>query len=237
MKLRIIDTETTSLNGEVIEFAMITTDERLNIISIQNNLIKPSSPVEPSASCIHHITNEMLEDKPTFKEVVSEYKVDYEKDMFIAHNSPFDKRMLIKEGMSELKDVKWLDTLKLAQKLLPKRYGEDKLGTLFYGYKCYLTMESEGDSHRASHDCLMLIEVLKRIMEEFSLDINQVYDKSIAPKEKLPFGKTKCFFKKHKGELWQDVKKGDPDYCEWIKSTFEGDSKNKELLKFLKGSD
>jgi oligoribonuclease (3'-5' exoribonuclease) len=31
MKLRIIDTETTSLNGEVIEFAMITTDEKLNI--------------------------------------------------------------------------------------------------------------------------------------------------------------------------------------------------------------
>jgi len=237
MKLRLIDTETSSLDGEVIEFAMITTDECLNVVSVQNHLIHPTTNIDPSASGVHFITDEMLEDKPYFSEVVGEYEIDYENDMLIAHNSSFDKRLLIKEGMDKLKDAKWLDTLALAKKLIPKeRFGNHKLGTLFYGYKCYLTMTYEGAAHRSDYDVFMMREVLLAIMKEFNLDIHQAYEASIAkapPRPKLPFGKTKCFFKKHKGKLWEDVKKDDPDYCDWIKSSFGGDKKNKELLKYL----
>ena len=230
MNLQMLDTETSSLSGEVIEFALVTCDEQLNVINVVNNLIKPTCPIDPMASCVNLISDDMLKDCPSFEEVLPKYKYNIEEDIFIAHNSSFDKKMLVKSGMTDLSDAKWLCTLKLAKALLPKRFGNDKLGTLFYGYKCDLTMEYKGASHRADFDVFMMREVLKEIMTEFNLDIHQAYEIATSPP---PFGKSKCWFKKHKGESWENVKESDPDYCNWIKDTFEKDSKTKELLKFL----
>lgn len=228
--IRIIDVETTALDGKVIELAMITVDEDLNIIEIQQDYINPEVEIDPSASCVHHITDEMVKDKPVFAEISKNYPITKD-DIIIAHNSTFDIRMLFNESMTVVKECLSLDTLKLAKKVTDARYGNNKLGTLFYGYKCYQAFNFKGDAHQASYDCAMLLSVLKEMMKE--ANITTIEEAITLSKKKPDFGTTKCFFTKHKGKTWKEVKEEDPKYCEWIKNTFEKDSKNKDLLKYL----
>lgn len=228
--IRIIDVETSALDGKVIELAMITVDDKLNILDIQQDYINPCTPIDPSASCVHHITDEMLEDKPVFAEVIGKYPITKD-DIIIAHNYPFDKARLVAEGVEVLKECKSLDTLKLAKKITNARYGNNKLGTLFYGYKCYQDFDFKGDAHQASYDCAMLLAVLKAMMKE--ANITTIEEAITLGKKKPDFGTTKCFFSKHKGKTWKEVKETDPEYCNWIKKTFKAEVKNKDLLKYL----
>lgn len=150
--------------------------------------------------------------------------IDPENDLLVAHNLSFDKARLVEEGLTCLKGIKTLDTLSLVKMLIPKRYGNDKLRTVFYGYECHNSMDYKGDSHSADYDCMMMREVMLKLFEEFDLDIDSAYAMV------SDFGK----FNKYKGVKWEEVVKSDPDYCKWILNTFTEDSKNKKLLDYLK---
>jgi DNA polymerase III epsilon subunit-like protein len=62
-----------------------------------SGLYKPPMKVPPEASAVHHITNQMLEDKVAFQESEDFKKI---KELFedkdtvvVAHNAPFDLMM------------------------------------------------------------------------------------------------------------------------------------------------
>ena len=101
-----LDTETTGTDE----------DDRLCQIAfkteaglIVNELFNPGKPISIEAMSIHHITNEMVKDKPPFKNSDAWKKL---KDLFadtnnvmVAHNAMFDVAMLRKEDIHPQKTI------------------------------------------------------------------------------------------------------------------------------------
>jgi len=112
-----LDTETTGAGEKdrLCQLAYKTEDG-----DIVNELFKPPLPISIDAMCVHHITNEMVKDKPALKDSNDHRKlVDLltdDKNILVAHNAKFDVDMLIKE---DIHPKKVICTLKLARSLDP----------------------------------------------------------------------------------------------------------------------
>lgn len=226
----IIDTETADISGGVCELAILTVDRgTFKVENVNHSLLKPKVPISPSAMCVHHITPEMVELSPSIEDFAQCLELDSDR-YIVCHNAEFDVRVLEKEGF-DFKGMKVLCTLKLARELFPKsKFGDHKLGTLFYGSGVYKTFEYKGDSHRADYDCYMLLSVLKWMLEEYNLTIDQAYD-LIQPK---PAYKKPCYLKKYRGQgiTWEELLEIDYSYMEWVANNFtwkEDDPEQVEL--------
>ena len=102
MKIIMLDTETTGNKDEdrICQLSYIVANENLEIEEIHNELVKPPIPISYEAMAVHHITNEMVEDKPLLKHTQA-YKrlkeLNSAENMVVIHNSKFDLDMLKKE--------------------------------------------------------------------------------------------------------------------------------------------
>ncbi len=96
-RLIFFDTETTgnTENDFLVQIAYKNENESFS------GLYKPKIKIPPEASAVHHITNKMVENKPTFKESTDQpiiKKLFKDKDsIVIAHNAPFDLMIIKKE--------------------------------------------------------------------------------------------------------------------------------------------
>lgn len=109
------DTETTGLevNDRLCAIGLIEGDE------VHYELINPLKKVPPSASAIHHITNEMLKETPVFagsKSYEKLIELNAPETIMVSHNAPFDLAMLQKEGIAWQGRV--IDTLKCSKALM-----------------------------------------------------------------------------------------------------------------------
>jgi len=88
---------------------------------IVNQLFKPPLPIAIEPMSIHHITNEMVENKPAFKDSPDHRKLvdllNDDKNILVAHNAKFDVNMLEKEGVHPKRVI---CTLKLARHMDPE---------------------------------------------------------------------------------------------------------------------
>src|SRR3990167_9730498 len=94
MRQIVLDTETTGINVEtghrVIEIACLELiNRKLTGISL-HHYVNPEREVEAGALAVHGISNEFLNDKPTFKLVVKEFMDFVSGAELIIHNAPFD---------------------------------------------------------------------------------------------------------------------------------------------------
>src|SRR5258706_12696727 len=74
--LAIIDLETTGVNiavDKIIEIAVIKLLPD-GTTQLKRKIINPQIPIPDSSSDVHGITNEMVKDAPTFKQVANEIK-------------------------------------------------------------------------------------------------------------------------------------------------------------------
>ena len=124
-------------------------------------MFNPGMPISIDAMAIHHITNQMVEDKPPFqgsgaykqlKELVND-----ETNIIVAHNAAFDMRMLDAEGIQPPRSI---CTLKLAR-YLDKNGVIPKYSLQYLRY--YLGFEIEARAHDALGDLLVLEELLNRL--------------------------------------------------------------------------
>ncbi len=158
----VLDTETTGLNPKeghrIIEIGCVEVMNRRVTNNHFHVYINPDRIVDDSAIAIHGITNEFLEDKPSFADIVEDYIAFTEGAELIIHNAPFDVGFLDHE-LSLLPNEKRrtallstvFDTLAYARKKHPgarntldalcKRYGID-------------------NSHRELHGALLDSEIL-----------------------------------------------------------------------------
>lgn len=202
------DTETTGVRSErdrVIELAAFdpvnnTTFERL---------INPQMPIPAEATAIHHISNEMVANAPTFAEIVADFTAFCEGDVvLIAHNNDgFDIHFLraeFKRSNCEMpSDWKFLDSLKWA-----RRYRRDlPRHTLQFLREIYGI--TANNAHRALDDVIVLHEVFKKMTDD--LHIEDVYSLINRPREILhmPFGK-------HQGVPLKNLPK---DYLKWLEGS------------------
>ena len=84
------------------------------------DLFNPGKPISIDAMAIHHITEKMVADKPTFKESDTYAKlqelISDINNVIVAHNAQFDMKMLNMEGIFTQRVI---CTIKLARYLDP----------------------------------------------------------------------------------------------------------------------
>ncbi len=120
----VFDLETTGLGrkARIVELAAVRLDAWQPTAEIQT-LIQPGIHIPSSAAKIHHITDDMVTDAPTFKQVAPQLVSLMQDAILVGHNIfSFDLRFLTKE-LREVYGVgpdHWaVDTLPLARKLMP----------------------------------------------------------------------------------------------------------------------
>jgi DNA polymerase III epsilon subunit-like protein len=206
-----IDTETTD-SGPADRLCQIAfkTEDGLTV----NELFNPGMPISIDAMAVHHITNEMVQDKPSFRgsNAWNQLRdlVKSESNVMVAHNAAFDVEMLRKEG---IKPKKVACTFKLARYfdkdgVIP-RYGLQYL-------RYYLKLNVDATAHTALGDILVLEAIFQQIhaqaVEEFGDDaVAKIIEVSNKPVlyHRMPFGK-------HKGLKMKEVP---ADYLKWLAKT------------------
>jgi DNA polymerase III epsilon subunit-like protein len=206
-----LDTETTG-SGPTDRLCQIAfkTEGGLTV----NELFNPGMPISIDAMTVHHITNEMVHDKPSFRGSDAWNQllelINSQSNAMVAHNSAFDVDMLKKEGIEPKNAV---CTYKLA------RYF-DKDGVIprysLQYLRYYLNLSVDATPHTALGDILVLEAVFKRIhtkaIEEFGDDVvARMIEVSNNPVlyRRMPFGK-------HKGMKMEEVP---VDYLQWLAGT------------------
>lgn len=86
----ILDTETTGLNGEVIQIAIIDHEKTVHF----DSLIKPKYPIPVEATAIHGISNETVENAPVWGDVSGEILSLLQDQLVIVYNAVFDRKMM-----------------------------------------------------------------------------------------------------------------------------------------------
>lgn len=161
----ILDTETTGLEPEkghrVIEVGCLEMVNRRITGSTFHRYINPQREIEQDAAAVHGITNDFLQDKPLFRDVVDELIAYIDGAELIIHNAPFDVNFLDHEfrwagsRYLEVKDYCTVfDTLVYARRKHPgQRNSLDALCSRYH------VDNSNRDLHGALLDAELLAQV------------------------------------------------------------------------------
>lgn len=216
------DTETTGIKSDRDRIIEIAAFDPINNLSFEK-LINPGIPIPAEASAIHHITDQMVADAPSFAQVGQEFIDFCQGDVIlIAHNNDgFDLHFLRNEfSRHSLAMPAWrfLDSLKWARRYRPDlpRHTLQSLRELF-GIPA-------NNAHRALDDVIVLEKVMSNLIDD--LHIEEVYQLLNRPRliQHMPFGK-------HQGQPLAQVPKS---YFQWLHGSgaFEK-PENQDLLNAL----
>lgn len=161
MRQILLDTETTGIGHEqghkIIEIGCVELIDRKLTGNHYHVYLNPERKVDEGAFRVHGISDEFLQDKPLFKDVVAEFLTFIEGAELIIHNAPFDVGFLNAE-LKHIKSKKKLedycqiiDTLELARKKHPGQ--RNNLDALCKRYDI-------DNSNRTLHGALLDAEIL-----------------------------------------------------------------------------
>ena len=128
------------------------------------SLVNPGRPISPAASDVNGITDEMVEDAPDFKQVLSDFS-DFAGDLaLVGHNIyRFDLPFLYRDAKQYWGKTignDFVDTLQMAKIVLPI------LGTYGLGRIAEFYAIDTAGAHRALADCHMTQKVYEKLREE-----------------------------------------------------------------------
>ena len=206
-----LDLETTDLDetARIVQLAYKNTETGETV----NEFFKPPVPISFGAMAVHHITNEMVADKPAFEgsEQKEKLSVLLKDNILVAHNAPFDIGVLKTEGVTT---SKYIDTLRVARHLIKSE--NHKLQYLRYS----LGLNIEGMAHDALGDILVLEALFKKLMalamEKFSLSSDDLVMEKMMELTQTPVLLDVFTFGKHKGKDFAEVAVSDRGYLEWL---------------------
>ena len=235
--LAFIDLETTGVNitaDRIVEIAIVKitpAGEKL----VKRRLINPQMPIPKSSSDVHGITDDMVKDAPTFKQLANEIKQFLDNCDIAGYNSnKFDVPMLIEEfarvGLDfSTSDKKMLDVQKVFHMM------EQRTLTAAYKFYCDKSLE---DAHSAEADATATWEVLVAQVQRYPQIGNTVESivKFTGEDDIVDFARR--FIKqngievfnvgKFKGRPVVDVLKQEPQYYDWMmKGDFALNTKQK----------
>lgn len=161
-RLVVLDTETTGLNPQeghrIIEIGCVELVNRRLTGKRFHVYINPERVIDAGAIEVHGITNQFLEDKPTFAGVAEDFIAFIQGAELIIHNAPFDVGFInyefsrLNNGTGTVTDYsKVFDTLTYARKKHPGQ--RNSLDALCKRY-------SIDNSHRDLHGALLDAEIL-----------------------------------------------------------------------------
>lgn len=223
--LAILDLETTGVNlgiDRIVEIAIIRIGPD-GTRTVKRKLLNPEMPISAVSIDVHGITNEMVKDAPTFKQVANEIKQFLDQCDLCGYNSNrFDIPMLAEEFLRagldfEFKGRKLVDVQKVYH-LMEQR-------TLSAAYKFYCNKNLE-DAHSAEADASATWDVLQAQVEKYPQLGNSVDSilKVIGEEPVVDFARRMIMengvevfnFGKHKGRSVAQVLKSEPQYYDWM---------------------
>lgn len=235
--LAFIDLETTGVNlglDRIVEIAIVKILPD-GTKSVKRKLLNPEMAIPKASSDIHGITDEMVKDAPTFKQVAHELKQMLDGCDLAGYNSNrFDIPLLMEEFLRvqvdfDMKNRKLLDVQNIFHKMEPR--------TLGAAYKFYCNKALDG-AHSAEVDASATHEILEAQLERYPALGNNVDTilKTIGEDVIVDFARrfimengTEVFnFGKFKGRPVADVLKSEPQYYDWMmKGDFPQHTKQK----------
>ncbi|MBL0948110.1 DNA polymerase III subunit epsilon [Brevundimonas sp.] len=158
----VLDTETTGFDprtgDRMIEVGCIEIDDLLPTGRTFHRLINPERDIPAGAIAVHGITNDKVRDAPKFAEIAVDLLEFIGDAPVIAHNASFDRAFLNHElglcGQLLIEEVRWIDTLQMAQMRFPGM--ANSLDALCRRFKISLT---ERSLHGALIDARLLSDV------------------------------------------------------------------------------
>jgi DNA polymerase-3 subunit epsilon len=224
--LIVFDLETTGVNTKTDRIVQIC----IMVDGVcKTRLVNPGITIPKEASDVHGITDEMVKDAPTFKQIAkSLFEVISGRDLCGFNSNHFDVPLLINEFARcgydlDVSGVKLIDVSNIYRRLNPR--------SLEAAYKQYTGAELDG-AHNAENDVKatwLLLEKIKEVhkeeLHEKDLALYSNYDKKIVDLQGK-FEETEkgivFTFGKHKGELASSH----PSFLRWMieKGDFENDT-------------
>ncbi|MBO5248284.1 MAG: 3'-5' exonuclease [Clostridia bacterium] len=160
-----LDTETTGLGGssEIVEVSAVRF-EHFRPVAVFETLCKPYRRIPLDATAVHGITNDDVKLSPRFAEIIPALDEFTDRLPLVAHNAPFDMRMLAQEGFPTA-GRQAFDTLSLARSILRDKDG-NKLASYALSEACKQCAILFSGAHRSSADALaaglLFLELAKR---------------------------------------------------------------------------
>jgi len=223
--LAIIDLETTGVNlstDRIVEIAIVKALPD-GTKQIKRKLLNPEIPISAISREMHGITNEMVKDAPTFKQVANEIKQFLDNCDLAGYNSNrFDIPLLAEEFLRvglefDFNNRQLVDVQKIFH-MMEQR-------TLSAAYKFYCNKNLEG-AHGAEVDASATWEILQAQIEKYpqlgtSIEtiITCIGDDCIvdfARRMVMENGVEIFNFGKHKGRSVADVLRAEPQYYDWM---------------------
>ena len=161
MRQIVLDTETTGLDPKtghrIIEIGCVELIDRKLTGNVFHQYIQPDREIDPGAIEVHGISNEFLQDKPRFEDLVEDFVTYIRGAELVIHNAPFDVGFINQElklcqfsgSIESLASV--LDTLAMARKMHPGQ--KNNLNALCKRYEI-------NNAHRELHGALLDAEIL-----------------------------------------------------------------------------
>ena len=159
-RLIVLDTETTGLSPQdghkIIEIGCVELINRRLTGNRFHTYINPNRAIDAGAMAVHGITNEFLQDKPSFADIANEFIEFIRGAELVIHNAPFDVGFINHEftqlSLGAVKEYSTVfDTLAYARK---KHAGQrNSLDALCKRYNI-------DNSHRELHGALLDAEIL-----------------------------------------------------------------------------
>lgn len=233
------DLETTGLNtshDRIVEMSVL----KINVNGEEEQrvwLLNPEIPISAESTSVHGYTNEMVADKPTFREKAKEIALFIGNADLAGYNIlKFDLPLLVEEFLRvdydfDLKDRGFIDVMNIFMKMEPR--------TLKGAYRFFCHGDLEG-AHGAIADTRATYDVLRAMLDRYQgvdyedakgkisqgpvNDMKQLADFSAHHKNadlsgQIIFdeeGKEVFMFGKHKGKRVEDVFRMEPPYYDWI---------------------
>ena len=237
--LLFFDIESTGLNipnDSIIELSFVKVfpggEQRIKTWKIKpwDYANKHQRPIDPQASKVNGITDDMLVDCPTFYEVADEV-AEWLKDSDLAgfNSAKFDLPMLAEEFERaelagkhldvDLHSPKMVDVQNIFHAMEPRN--------LRAAYRFYCGGEDFDNAHTAEADTIATYEVLKGQLDRYPETLKNDIDSLAAfvGKKYVDFaghliyndaGEEVVNFGKHKGKTARQVYQTDPSYFTWI---------------------
>ena len=224
--LAFIDIEATGSNvaiDRIVEIAIIKTLPDGNR-SVKRKIINPQIAIPQAIVDIHGITNEMVKDAPTFKQLAQEIKQSLDGCDIACYNAyRLDIPLLIEEFLRaevdfDMKNRKVIDVQKIFHQMEQR--------TLSAAYKFYCQKNLDG-AHGAEVDAAATAEILYAQLERYPQLGNNVDSilKLVGDDSIIDFARRFIYddkgvevfnFGKHKGRPVSDVLKAEPQYYDWM---------------------
>lgn len=212
MNLLFLDTETTgNMPGRdrLCSVCYKTGDK------LVHELFRPPMPISIDAMATHHITEEMVADKPAFagSELYEQIQKLVKDHVLVAHNAAFDMAVLEAEGISAPQHI---CTYRVAQHM-DKEGKIPRFGLQYLRYLLKLNV-ADAPAHDARGDVLVLEALFDRLLSKMITTEGSegaALEKMIALSTQPVLLHT-MKFGKHKGKPFAEIAERDSAYLRWL---------------------